>query len=306
MEEEQKKSIDKPSDTSSSLIKEDTDPESSNSPKKQKKNEHYQDISFTDKNNSYCSFSSINKKHSELKPIQELLNQIPIDQDDDQREKIAAAKKLLFPDALATSFPEVVDTLRNERRQEFSPIYKDETPEQIALRQSKQKKPIGSLLAKRIRWDDLKRKREEEEKKAQMQFRYGPYGPVYNNQQSQQSFANPYEQYYTAMHHQYEQVYSLFTLPLYYSLLFFQMIQMTRTQQEHSGFWPEYQQQPTFQNNDHITQNSMQQTQPYTYPYPAMYSNTMNTSSYSAANYNAYLNSIMQPPPPPPDEPYPY
>lgn len=81
------------------------------------------------------------------------------------------------------------------------------------------------------------------------------------------------------------------------------MIQMTRTQQEHSGFWPEYQQQPTFQNNDLIAQNSMQQTQPYTYPYPAMYSNT---SSYSAANYNSYLNSIMQPPPPPPDEPYPY
>ncbi|CAF4897821.1 unnamed protein product, partial [Rotaria magnacalcarata] len=80
-------------------------------------------------------------------------------------KKIAAAKKLLFPDALATSFPEVVDTLRNERRQEFCPIYQNETPEQTALRRQKQK-PVGSLLSKRIRWDELKRKREAEERKA--------------------------------------------------------------------------------------------------------------------------------------------
>jgi hypothetical protein len=88
------------------------------------------------------------------------------------------------------------------------------------------------------------------------------------------------------------------------------MIQMSRTQQEHSGFWPEYRQQSSLQNNDLNAQNAMQQQmQPYTYPYPAMYSNHvtgMNASSYSSADYNAYLNSIMQPPPPPPDEPYPY
>ncbi|CAF0792741.1 unnamed protein product [Rotaria sp. Silwood1] len=275
---------------------------------------HYQDVSFNEKNAIYCSFSTNNKKPTESivtsnkrsestppNPIQKLLNQastVTTDQEsdeDEQEKKVAAAKKLLFPDALATSFSEIADTLRNERRQEFCPIYQDETPEQIAVRQEKQK-PIGSLLAKRIRWDDLKRKREEEEKKAQMQFRYGPYGPIYGNQQSKQSFANPYEQYYATVQNQYEQ-----------------MVQMSRAQQEHSGFWPEYHQQSPLQNNDRITQNSIQQhTQPYTYPYSAMYANNtidMNrniSSSYTSVNQNSYLNNIMQPPPPPPDEPYPY
>jgi hypothetical protein len=182
---------------------------------------HYQDISFNEKKIGYCSFSTTNKNPSESittsntkpkptpsHPIQQLLNHVSTDLDsdeeDEEKKKIAIAKKLLFPDPLATSFPEVADSLRNERRQEFCPIYQDETPEQIILRQTKQK-PVGSLLAKRIRWDDLKRKREEEEQKAQMQFRYGSYGPIYNNQQ-QQSFANPYEQYYTAMQNQYDLV----------------------------------------------------------------------------------------------------
>ncbi len=91
------------------------------------------------------------------------------------------------------------------------------------------------------------------------------------------------------------------------------MLQMARTQQEHKGFWPEYDQQSSFQNNSQVVQNSMQQqVQPYTYPYPSMYSNNMiemNTnipSSYTNADYNVYLNSLMQPPPPPPNEPYPY
>jgi hypothetical protein len=210
-----------------------------NLPKKQKKideitssNPDHQDISFNGKNADYCSFSTTNKKPSKSNPIQQILNQTkiitsdPDFEEDEEKKKIAAAKKLLFPSAVATSFSEVIDTLRNERRQEFCPIYKDETPEEISLRQTKQK-PIGSLLAKRVRWDDLKRKREEEEKKrSQIPFRYGPYGPMYDNQQqqsfsnsyeqyngkmqnqSQQSFANPYEQYYTAMQNQYEQVYS--------------------------------------------------------------------------------------------------
>jgi hypothetical protein len=252
----------------------DFDTELSNSPKKQKKiedipptpqpqasinstNINHQDIPFNGKNVDYCSFSTTNKNpstsntnKSESNPIQQILNQVvihtsdPDSDEDEQEKKLAAAKKLLFPSALATSFSEVADTLRNERRQEFCPIYKDETPEQIALRQAKQK-PIGSLLAKRIHWDDLKRKREEEEKKlSQMPLRYGPYGPIYANQQqtftnsyeqynrkmqnqsqqsfanpyeqyylamqnqSQQSFANPYEQYYAAVQNQYEQVYS--------------------------------------------------------------------------------------------------
>jgi hypothetical protein len=227
MEGEQNKPTDNTSSASPPSTKEDsphslkveTDSEPSNSPKKQKKTEeivskpvnnskHYQDTSFT----GYCSFSSNNKKPSQStqsNAIQQILNLTPHQDsdEDDQQKKIAAAKKLLFPDALATSFPEVVDTLRSERRQEFCPIYKDETLEQTVLRQSKQK-PVGSLLAKRIRWDDLKRKREEEDKKAQMQYHYGPYGPVHTNQQS---FANPYEQYYTAMHNQYEQVYPPYT-----------------------------------------------------------------------------------------------
>ncbi|CAF0961632.1 unnamed protein product [Rotaria sordida] len=276
---------------------------------------HYQDIScYNEKDSSYCSFSTTNKKPTESletsnkksdstqpNSIQILLNQastITTDQDsdeDEQEKKLIAAKKLLFPDVVATSFPEIADTLRDERRQEFCPIYQDETPEQIALRQEKQK-PVGSLLAKRIRWDDLKRKREEEEKKAQTQFRYGPYGPIYTNQQSKQSFANPYEQYYATMQNQYEQ-----------------MMQMSRAQQEHSGFWPEDRQQTSLQNNDRIAQNSMQQQiQPYTYPYSAMYSNNtidMNRnipSSYTSTNQNSYVNNIIQPPPPPPDEPYPY
>jgi hypothetical protein len=214
-----------------------------NLPKKQKKIDEitsistlshpdHQDISFNGKNTDYCSFSTTNKKPSKSNPIQQILNQTkivtsdPDFEEDEEKKKIAAAKKLLFPSAVATSFSEVIDTLRNERRQEFCPIYKDETPEEISLRQTKQK-PVGSLLAKRVRWDDLKRKREEEEKKrSQIPFRYGPYGPMYDNQQqqsfsnsyeqyngkmqnqSQQSFANPYEQYYTAMQNQYEQVYS--------------------------------------------------------------------------------------------------
>jgi len=91
------------------------------------------------------------------------------------------------------------------------------------------------------------------------------------------------------------------------------MVQMARAQQEHNAFWPEYHRQLLLQNNNQIAQHSMQQqSQPYTYPYPAMYSNNMpkiNTnipSSYTSTDYNLFLNSIMQPPPPPPDEPYPY
>lgn len=219
-----------------------SDSESSNYTKKQKKIDenssdipvsnkptsiYHQDLSFNKKNTDYCNFSNTNTKPSPSNPIQQLINQAAsntseFDSDEDEeKKKIAAAKKLLFPNAIATSFSEVSDTLRDERRQEFCPIYKDETSEEIVLRQSKQK-PIGSLLAKRIRWDDLKRKREDEEKR--IPLRYGPYGPVYSNQQQtytnpyhgklqtqsqqqQQSFANPYEQYYTAMQNQYEQVY---------------------------------------------------------------------------------------------------
>ena len=164
----------------------------------------------------------------ELNPIEQILQQVTTSTDDhdsdedEQKKKIAAAKKLLFPGALATSYPEVMDTLRSERRQEFCPIYKDETPEAIAERQVG-RKPVGSLLAKRIRWDDLKRKREEDQRRAHVPLRYGPYGPIYSdlqpsfqktygqnrgNMQSQPppSFANPYEQYYTAAQHQYDQV----------------------------------------------------------------------------------------------------
>ncbi|CAF4967660.1 unnamed protein product, partial [Rotaria magnacalcarata] len=180
-EEEQKKPIDNMPNSSSTRTKQpslldvnvenntDSVAESSNSSKKQKTTEeihsnpissqhtveskpesskiiktatHYQDILFNEKNTSYCSFSTTNKKptvsvsttnqnpeSTESKPIHKLLGQastVATDQDsdeDEQRKKIAAAKKLLFPDALATSFPEVVDTLRNERRQEFCPIY---------------------------------------------------------------------------------------------------------------------------------------------------------------------------------------
>ena len=188
----------------------------------------HHDISLNRKNADYCSFSTTNKKSvqsSEQKPIEQILHQAAtvaddLDADEDeQKRKLAAAKKLLFPTAFATSFPEVEHTLRDERRQEFCPIYNDETPEQIALRQAN-RKPVGSLLAKRIRWDDLKRKREDNERRAQVPIRYGPYGPIYSNQQpsfpnayrhspnqSQQTFANPYEQYYSAVQSQYEQVY---------------------------------------------------------------------------------------------------
>jgi hypothetical protein len=241
----------------------DFDTELSNSPEKQKKTKEItstlshntlgsqvpnnpthidnHDILFNENNVDYCSFSTTNKKPSEVtptnkpksiqsNPVQKILNQVtvlksdPDSEDDEEKKKIFAAKKLLFPNAVATSFSEVVDTLRDERRQEFCPIYKDETPEEIVLRQAK-RKPIGSLLAKRIRWDDLKRKREDEERKARIPLRYGPYGPIYTNQQQsftnpyeqyhtqmqnqpQQSFANPYEQYYATIQNQYEQVYS--------------------------------------------------------------------------------------------------
>ncbi|CAF2514706.1 unnamed protein product [Rotaria sp. Silwood2] len=75
----------------------------------------------------------------------------------------------------------------------------------------------------------------------------------------------------------------------------------------------QYEQQSSLQNNGKIVQNSMQQQiQSYTYPYSTMYSNNMtgmNTnipSSYASADYNLYLNSIMQPLSPPPDKPCPY
>ena len=185
---------------------------------------NHQDVLPNGKNTDYCDFSTTKKKCSEpnrSNPIEKILHQAStltsdLDSDEDeQKKKIAAAKKLLFPQALAASFPEVVDTLRNERRQEFCPIYNDELPEQVDKRLAK-RKPVGSLLSKRIRWDDLKRKREENQRQAQIPTRYGPYGPIYPNQQpsypntrenvQQQSFANPYEQYYTAVHKQYEQV----------------------------------------------------------------------------------------------------
>jgi hypothetical protein len=85
------------------------------------------------------------------------------------------------------------------------------------------------------------------------------------------------------------------------------MTQIARLQQEYNGFYPEYQQQSSLQNNSHIAQNSMQQqSQPYTYPYPAIYSTNM-TKTNTSTDYNLFLNNLMQPPPPPPpDEPYPY
>lgn len=172
---------------------------------------HYQDTTFSDKNTMYYSFSSSPSSSSkdkptestQVNPVQQRIKQVAVqldpDDEDERKRKLAEAKKLLFPDALATSFNEVADTLRNERRQEFCPIYKDETPEQVALRLAK-RKPIGNLLTKRIRWDELKRQREEEERKAQMSFHSGP---VYDNQAS---FSNPYEQYYAAMQNQYDMV----------------------------------------------------------------------------------------------------
>lgn len=177
------------------------------------------DTIVTKNNSDYCSFASkATRKSSESNPVQELLQQatgVTSDHDEDgdeEKKNLSAAKKLLFPNAVATSFSEVEKTLRTERRQEFCPIYKDETPEEIALRQTK-RKPIGSLLAKRIRWDDLKRKREDEQRRqADMSVRYGPYGPIYSNPNeqyytnNQQTFANPYEQYYNAVQNQYEQV----------------------------------------------------------------------------------------------------
>lgn len=176
------------------------------------------DTIVTKNNSDYCSFSSqTTKQPSESSPVQQILQHATsltpsdIDNDDDEeRKKLSSAKKLLFPNAIATSFAEVEKTLRTERRQEFCPIYKDETAEEIALRQTK-RKPVGSLLAKRIRWDDLRRKREEEElerrRQADMSARYGRYGPIYSNTNNQQqTFANPYEQYYTGVQNQYEQV----------------------------------------------------------------------------------------------------
>ena len=159
---------------------------------------HYQDIFCFDGHhsakNGYVNFATKASKPTEIDPS-----------GDDQQQKLAVAKKRLFPGAVATSFTEVASALRNERRQEFCPIYTDETAATVADRQAK-RKPIGSLLAKRIRWDDLKRKREEEER----QQRYYQYGPVYNTEPSNQtptpSFANPYEQYYMAAQHQHDQV----------------------------------------------------------------------------------------------------
>lgn len=186
-----------------------------------------QNTSISDKNLSPVSKND-EYREKESNSIEQILQQAAVSIDDydsdedEQKKKIAAAKRLLFPSALATSYPEVVDTLRDERRQEFCPIYTDETPEAIAQKQIG-RKPIGSLLAKRIRWDDLKRKREDDHRRAQVPVRYGPYGPIYadlqpsfpkthgqnrSNMPSQPppSFANPYEQYYTAVQHQYEQV----------------------------------------------------------------------------------------------------
>lgn len=91
------------------------------------------------------------------------------------------------------------------------------------------------------------------------------------------------------------------------------MAQMAHAQQEYNGFWPEYQQQLLLQNNNQLVQNSMQQqSQPYTYPYPAMYSSNITRthtnipSLYTSNDNNLFLNNLMQPPPPPPNEPYPY
>ncbi|CAF1067785.1 unnamed protein product [Adineta ricciae] len=262
----------------------DSTSECESQPRKAPSPVHYQDTTFSDKNAMYYSFSSSSSsskdqrsESTQVNPVQQRLKQVLVERElgdeDEQKRKLAAAKEALFPHALATSFNEVADTLRNERRQEFCPIYKDETPEQVALRLAK-RKPVGSLLAKRIRWDELKRRREEEERKAQM-FSYSePYGSAYDNQSS---FSNPYEQYYATIQNQYDM-----------------MAKMNHAQQEYSGFWPEHQQN-YYQNNDQVVHNSVQyQAPPYTYPYSSMNAN------FSSADYY-YLQ--QQPPPPPPDEP---
>ena len=86
---------------------------------------------------------------------------------------------------------------------------------------------------------------------------------------------------------------------------------MNRVQQEYGGFWPEYSQQSSLQNNYPTTPNSTNQqaTQPYTYPYSSTSFNPPTNTypnippSYTSADYHAYFR---QPPPPPPSEPYPY
>jgi hypothetical protein len=147
-------------------------------------------VSFASKNSKTPLVSTeTNSNHScaQWKPFE-------IKQDPSNNElDLHAWKKQLFPTNLSMSFVELAGALRDERRQEFSPIYEDDTSSTIVLRRQ-QSKPIGSLLAKRIRWDDLKRKREALEQ-VERQHRQWQYAPIYNStQQHYHDMSNQYEQ----------------------------------------------------------------------------------------------------------------
>ncbi|CAF1105430.1 unnamed protein product [Didymodactylos carnosus] len=151
---------------------------------------------------STCSASSwIDQTKSKstdevLKPIEE--NKISViddkqEEDDEERKRTELAKKALFPRSNGPSFPELMDNLRGERRLEFAPIYKDDEEE------GKPKvttKPVGSLLAKRIKWDEINKKKD---------VPYGRYGSMNSNNNNNNYYQNPYEQYYNNANNQHYQ-----------------------------------------------------------------------------------------------------
>jgi len=180
---------------------------------------HYLDVPLNISNGSktggYVSFSD--RKSFDLSQFISPTNE----NDEDEKKKIDEAKKHIFPTPIIPTFADAAETLRNERRDEFSPIYPNETAEEVARRQSK-RKPVGSLLSKRIRFDDLKRKREENEARQrfyQQQYHYGPYETSYEQQMQYQN-------------------------------------EIARVQQEHSGFWPELQQQQQQQQQQEAFQST--------------------------------------------------
>lgn len=115
----------------------------------------YQDFPL----NGFINFTEKTRKLS-VSPEKTRPTSSDILSDENEKRKLAEEKKRIFPKSVEFSCSaDVAEKLRNERRQEFCPIYKDEPVDEKQIK----RKRVGSLLPKRIRWDDLRRKREQQQ-----------------------------------------------------------------------------------------------------------------------------------------------
>lgn len=205
--------------------------------------------------NDFVSFSGESKNRDQVLSTndEERTNDFCQSQNENQIEQ---ETKKPFPKHIGQPFSVVEETLRNERRDEFAPIYKDEAAEETRSNQLKRKQTIP-VPTKRARLNEPQRKYQQ-----QTLSHYGPYGPVYVNQRDihfDRSMPNSRSQIRQPTSHSYNQVCvhgetSFSSLIKTNILLRSKTNYIERVKQENSGFWPESEQLTT--NHNHFETSS--------------------------------------------------